>query len=296
MRILVLGKSGFVSRKFQQYMLENHPDTTVDAISLRDEAIENLNFKNYDIVFNTIGLAHNNARMGTEEQFMYLNTELPPKLGEIARRDGVKTYIHMSSSIIYGSNRSLVDSYVIDKDTPISPEGIYGRSKFLGEAKVMDLQTSDFHVAVIRSPLVYDETVGDNFGLLVKYARFMPIVPDINNSQSMIYSENLCELVYLIAESNQEGIYFPQQDEYFCTSQFVSDMAKTLGRKIWVTKIFNGALRMLSGKVGIVDKAFGNMCYAREISDHFEGKYVRVTYAESIKRVAKTILKNKGRK
>lgn len=69
MKILVLGKNGYVSRCFQEYMNNNFSDQ-VDAISVRGDDWKDLSFSGYDAVFNTTGLAHNDARMGTKEEFM----------------------------------------------------------------------------------------------------------------------------------------------------------------------------------------------------------------------------------
>ena len=84
MKILIVGKNGYISRCFQEYMSNFSDQITV--ISARKNEWETFSFSGYDAVFNTIGLAHNDARMGTTEEFMRLNVELPVKLGKQRKR------------------------------------------------------------------------------------------------------------------------------------------------------------------------------------------------------------------
>lgn len=286
MKILVIGKNGFVSTSFQKYM-KRYPEIQVDAISAREGKWKEYDFSKYDVVYNTTGLAHNDARMGTDEQFMTLNRDLPEALAKKAKLEGVKTFINMSSMIVYGDMSELgIENYITANTTP-RPAGIYGRSKLAGEKAVSRLADKKFHVAIIRSPLVYSENAVDNFLKLITYAKKGFIFPKIRNARSMIYSDNLCELVKLIAENNGNGIYYPQQDEYICTSKLVGDVASKMGRIMFVTKIFNPLLFLASKKMILIRKVFGSLAYDMETSNCFDGKYRVVSYDESIKRLVK---------
>ena len=285
MRILVLGNNGSVSRCFQEYMSKF--SDTVDAISVRDETWKNLSFADYDAVFNTIGLAHNDARMGTDEEFMKLNVWLPAELAQKAKADGVTIFIHMSSMIVYGNSDGIGKFQPINKETVPVPDNIYGKSKLLGEKEIQKLEDEKFKVALIRSCRVYGEKDTDSIQMLTKFAKKTPVFPMIKNSISMIYSDNLCELVRLIAVEKQGGIYFPQQEQYICTSDMVKDISKASGHKIWYTKVFNPVLLSIGRKSGIVNKVFGNEGYDLEVSNHFNGAYRVVNYEESIRRLAR---------
>ena len=150
---------------------------------------------------------------------------------------------------------------------------------------MFELQSDYFNVAIIRSPLVYGENAIDNFAKLVSYAGKLPIFPNIKNERSMIYADNLCELVRLIVENNSFGLFYPQQEKYICTSELVEDIANGLGNKIVITSFFNPVLYMLSGKLGIVDKVFGSEAYDHTMSEQFNGRYRIVSYEESIKMI-----------
>ena len=284
MKILVIGKNGYVSTSFQKYM-KRYPEIIVDTISARCDKWKEHSFKGYDAVFNTTGLAHDDARKGTDEQFMALNRDLPFGLASKAKEAGVRTFINMSSMIVYGEMSELGKEELITDITIPKPSGIYGKSKLAGEKAILSLENETFKVAIIRSPLIYSENAVDNFLKLTEYARKGFIFPDINNKRSMIYSENLCELVKLIAENNGAGIYYPQQEEYICTSKLVYDVAKNARHKLHLTKIFNPIIYSMSKKKVFFRKVFGSLAYDMEISNYFDGKYRVVDYDESIKRL-----------
>lgn len=292
MKILVIGKHGYISTSFQNYM-KKYPEHEVEAISVRDGPWKSLDFSQFDSVFNTAALAHNNARKGTDEEFMALNAILPVEIAKKAKADGVKEFIHMSSMIVYGSLRPLGDNTKYFKDTVPTPNNIYGRSKLQGEQGLKELEDDNFKVALIRSPLVYGENATDNFGKLVKAAKTFPFFPNIKNERSMIYADNLCELVRLIAENESSGLFCPQQECYICTSKIVKDMADAMHHPLHLTRFFNPILRALSKRVGIVDKVFGTEAYEMNMSNAFDGEYRVVSYEDSIKRIAEAKGKRK---
>ena len=285
MKILVLGKNGYVSRCFQEYMTDKD-GYTVDAISVRGDSWKKISFAGYDAVFNTTGLAHNDARKGSDEKFIVLNVTLAEELAKKAKSDGVFSFIHMSSMIVYGDSEGVGKFTPITKDTIPCPENIYGKSKLMGEEALKKLEDDAFHVALIRSSRVYGEKDTDSIQMLTKFAKKMPVFPNVKNSISMIYSDNLCELVRLIAENKSSGVFFPQQENYICTSKLVKDISVAAGHKLWCTKIFNPILLGPMRKVGIVSKVFGNEGFDRSLSNHFDGKYRVVSYKESVNRLA----------
>ena len=124
--------------------------------------------------------------------------------------------------------------------------------------------------------------------MLAKLAKKLPVFPDIQNERSMLYIGNLCEFLCLLMKSGEGGIYFPQNAEYVRTSEMVRLIAKTAGHKIWITKLLNPAVWVASlvpGKVsGMVNKAFGNMVYEKEMSREFTQAYCICSLGKSIQR------------
>ena len=285
MKILVIGKNGYISKCFQEYM-SCYADDVVKAISVRDDAWKNMSFAGFDAVFNTAALAHNNARKGTDEEFINLNVKLPFEIANKAKQDKVPIFIHMSSLIVYGNPSRINEFNPITRDTIPNPDNIYGKSKYTGELELRKLEDENFRIALIRSPRVYGEKDTDSIQQLTRFAKTMPIFPDVKNNISMIYSDNLCELVRLIAKSKQGGTYYPQQERYICTSKLVKDISVISGHKLFLTKVFNPILRLVGKKVRLVSKVFGNEGFDMKVSNHFDGKYRVVSYEESVDRLA----------
>lgn len=289
-KILLIGVGGYIGGRFKEYM-KRYSDYEISEVSSMNREWDKISFKGFDAVYNVSGLAHANARQSTEEQYYAVNGQLPIDVATKAKKEGVPIFIQMSSMIVYGNMSPLGQKKTITKETiPTSPT-IYGKSKMIAENGLHNLEDIKFQVAIIRPPLIYSENARDNFPKLVFVAKTMPLFPDLKNQQSMLYVDNLCELVHLIIDNNQGGTYYPQQEAYIETSKIVSDIAKAVGNHMCQTKIFNPFLRLLSKNIAIMQKAFGSITYDMNISNHFEGKYRVVSYEESIARIANTNMK-----
>ena len=289
-KVLLIGVGGYVGGRFKEYM-KRYPDYEISEVSSMNREWDKISFKGFDAVYNVSGLAHANARQGTEEQYYAVNGQLPIDVATKAKKEGVPIFIQMSSMIVYGNMSPLGKQKTITKETiPTSPT-IYGKSKMIAENGLHNLEDIKFQVAIIRPPLIYSENARDNFPKLVFFAKTMPLFPDLKNQQSMLYVDNLCELVHLIIDNNQGGTYYPQQEAYIETSKIVGDIAKAVGNHMWQTNIFNPFLRLFSKNIVIIQKAFGSITYDMNISNHFEGKYRVVSYEESIARIANTHMK-----
>lgn len=292
-KVMLIGIGGYIGGKFTEYINENYPDWQVDAVDSMNCKWVDADFTGYDAVYNVSGLAHANARQGTEEQYYAVNGQLPIDVAIKAKAEGVPLFIQMSSMIVYGDMSDLGGEKIISDDIVPTEPTIYGKSKMMAERGLQLLVDKNFQVAIIRPPLIYSESARDNFPRLVNFAKKMPIFPKLKNQQSMIYVDNLCELIRLIVEHNKGGIYFPQQEVYIETSKIVKDIADAVGNKMWQTRLFNPFLKILSKceKLSFIHKAFGSITYDMCISNHFNGNYRVVTYEESISRIAKAHMK-----
>lgn len=285
MKLLILGKNSYVGVSVKNYIERHHSDMSITMASSRDGVWKNLDFAKYDAVYNVSGLCHADSKHGTPEQYMSINGQLPIDMGQKAKNDGCKLFINMSSSIIYGNMSFIGEDKTMDRDTAPAPVNVYGESKLFAEKGLLKLEGQNFSVALIRAPLIYGENSTGNFPLLVKFARKSPIFPDIKNQQSMIYIDNLCELIYLIVKHQKGGIYLPQDPDIKCTSLLVKDMARLCNHRIVMTKIFNPILKILGKRIYYIDKALGNTAYTKEASNYFDYEYQIIDYEEALRRV-----------
>ena len=145
---------------------------------------------------------------------------------------------------IYGDGAGYGKEKIITNKTIPCPTNIYGDSKWRADKGVRNLQTDDFHVAVLRPPMIYGKGSKGNYSTLENLYRTLPIFPDVNNRRSMLYIDNLCEFLYQLILSGKGGIYFPQNPEYTKTSEMVRIIAEESGHRIVISKFFNLFVRI----------------------------------------------------
>ena len=269
-RILITGANSYIGTSCERYMAQWPQDYHIDTIDMVDGSWRGKSFTGYDCVFHVAGIAHQDSGKITEQRkqlYYRVNTDLTIETAKKAKADGVKQFIFMSSIIIYGASAKLGQIKVITKDTAPSPEGAYGMSKLKAEQGILPLHDDVFHVCVLRPPMVYGFGCKGNYLLLRKAAMKLPFFPDVNNQRSMLFINNLCAYVSAVINDNCSGIHLPQNDEYICTSEMVRQIALANGRKIRMTKVFNPLLKLLSGKVRVVDKVFGSLVYDKALDN-----------------------------
>ncbi len=286
-RVLILGKDSFIGESFQNYAKAHYGENfTIDVMDMRDESWREHSFADYDIVFNVAGIAHSDTdNISTFEKKCYydVNADLAVDAAKKAKRDGVKTFIHMSSMIVYGASAGVGEDRMIRPDSVPMPENFYGDSKLKGDVYLRRLATTRFKVIVLRPPMIYGDGSKGNYKTLEKIALKSPVFPNIHNDRSMLYIDNLCELlcqVMLISGYKRKAVVLmPQDEEWVTTSKMVADIAKENGKKIWVTGLINPFVYIASlvpGKMGkMTNKAFGSMCYDKWLSIYPGIKYQR---------------------
>ena len=221
-------------------------------------------------------------------EYYAVNRDLTLAVAEKAKADGVGQFLYMSSAIVYGDSAPIGKRKVITKDTPVAPANFYGDSKAQAEKGLKKLESDAFRVAVLRPPMIYGPGSKGNYPTLSKMARKLPLFPKVDNQRSMLYVENLAECVRLLIEQGIGGIFWPQNREYSNTSQLVALIAKAHGKHIVLVPGFTWALKLLSHCTGLVNKAFGSLCYDPALSAA-PGDYCVADLARSIEETEKTL-------
>lgn len=289
-RVLITGAGSYIGESFEAYAKEHYRENfTVDTVDMLDPGWREKDFSSYDAVFHVAGIAHADVGRVDEEtkrKYYAVNTDLAVETAKKARKEGVRQFVFMSSMIIYGDSAPYGKEKVIDETTVPSPANFYGDSKWQADRNVRKLASEDFHVAVLRPPMIYGKGSKGNYPILAKLARKLPVFPDVENRRSMLYINNLSEFLCKLMLSGEGGIYFPQNGEYTRTSEMVRQIAEAAGKRIWVTKLLMPAVVIGShvpGKVsGLVDKAFGNAVYSQGLSRYEGLEYQGVSLEESI--------------
>lgn len=274
-KILITGANSYIGVSTEQWLNRYSGQYKIVTINMHGDSWKENDFSCYDSVFHVAGLAHSDIGKASEavkESYYTVNCELAVEAAKKAKKSGVKQFIYMSSIIVYGNSGNIGEEKVITKHTQPCPSNFYGDSKLQAEKQLVKLSDAGFSVAIIRAPMVYGRGSKGNYRLLSKLVKYIPLFPDIKNERSMIHIDNLNEFVRLLIDSGADGCFFPQNKEYVSTTSLVKRMASVRGRKIWLTKILNKEINMLSKyslKARIViNKVFGNLVYDQGLSDY----------------------------
>lgn len=273
-RILITGAHSYIGTTFEKWLEQYSSDYQVDTLDMRDESWKKKNFSKYDSVFHVAGIAHADVSKVSDEtkQLYYqVNTDLTIQTAKKYKEElngKVGQFIFMSSIIIYGEETNINKKRVITPKTKPSPSNFYGDSKLQAELGIQPLETDNFKVCILRPPMIYGPGSKGNYQQLEKLAKIMPIFPNIKNERSMLLVDNLCSFIKERVDSQDSGIFFPQNDEYVRTSYMVRDIAKANGKKIILFSWMNWFIKLLGfipGKLGkLTNKAFGNLVYRKE--------------------------------
>ena len=290
-KILITGAHSYIGTSVADYLARWPEKYAVDTLGVRGEKWKQADFSGYDAVFHVAGIAHADVGHVSEErkaEYYAVNRDLTLAVAEKAKADGVGQFLYMSSAIVYGDSAPIGKRKIITKDTPVAPANFYGDSKVQAEKGLKKLESNAFRVAVLRPPMIYGPGSKGNYPTLSKMARKLPLFPKVDNQRSMLYVENLAECVRLLIEQGIGGIFWPQNREYSNTSQLVALIAKAHGKHIVLVPGFTWALKLLSHCTGLVNKAFGSLCYDPALSVA-PGDYCVADLARSIEETEKTL-------
>ena len=213
-----------------------------------------------------------------------MNCNLTLDVAMKAKAEGVKQFIFMSSSIVYGDSAPIGKEKIIDRFTPCNPANFYGDSKVQAEKGLIRLSSDFFKVVILRCPMIYGIDGKGNFPILEKIAYRIPVFPKVENKRSMLYVGNLAEFVRLMIENEEEGIFWPCNKEWSNTSELVKMIASCHGKTIILIPGFEWMLRGISHINGYVNKAFGNMTYEKHLGD-YKTEYRLFSLPQSIKEI-----------
>jgi nucleoside-diphosphate-sugar epimerase len=274
-KILITGKSSYVGKSLEKW-LEKYPNRySIDSISLRDGYWKEKNFLGYDVVFHVAGIAHIKETKENADLYYRVNRDLAYEVAQKAKIEGVKQFIFLSSMSVYGKEMG-----VIYEDTLLNPKSNYGKSKLQAEELITTLEDNVFKVAIIRPPMIYGKGCKGNYTRLSNLAISTPFFPDIDNRRSMIFIDNLSEFIRGLINNSSGGLFFPQNENYVCTSELVRNIAKIHGKKIIMTKLFNPIFKIL--KTGTINKVFGDLVYEKTMSSHNNIEYTLIDFEDSV--------------
>lgn len=228
--VLVTGSNGYLGNSFinqykNKYKFEN--------FSLLTQKLEDINFDSVDIVLHCAALVHQKIEH-SYEKYHEINVEYPLKLAKLAKENGVKQFVFISTIAVYGE-----DEEKLDENTVCNPITPYGKSKLEAEKELPELSDDSFIVSIIRPPMIYGKDAPGNIESLLKIVKKLPIIPlgGIENKRSFVSIQNLCHLVDVAIDQQKAGVFLASDDEPLSTSRLIELIAKKLNKKIYLIKI-----------------------------------------------------------
>jgi UDP-glucose 4-epimerase len=280
-KILITGENSYIGNNVESWLNNFNNEYIINTLNMQDSNWHDHDFSSYDVVFHVAGIAHVSKDPKLKDLYYEVNRDLTIKTAQKAKNDGVNQFVFMSSIIVYGNSGVMGKEKVITKKTKAKPVDFYGDSKLQAEEGIMKLNCDKFKVAILRPPMIYGRSAKGNYKRLSKLAKITPLFPDINNKRSMLYIDNLSEFIRLLIDKEESGVFYPQNKNYVNTSNMVKLISEANNSPIHLTSIFNPVLKVLSSKVNIINKVFGNLVYEKEMSEYKE-EYRVANFKESI--------------
>ncbi len=282
MKILIIGKNSYIGNHIDEW-LSRHEHEVMQLDVLTDEW-KKFDYSPFDAIVHVAGIVH---RPDCNDWGLYerVNTNMPVSIATMAKEQGVKQYVFLSTMGVYGLNKELRKN-VVDKDTPLISESLYGKSKRLAEKGLFKLQDGTFTVTCVRPPSVYGK--GCRGGYITGFtsiAKNLPIVPYAypEVKQSMLYIDNLSELVRLLIEHRISGAICPQDDIAVSANEILSAICEGIGKKYRSSRILGWFVKLVSF-MPIINKAYGGIEYDKELSTIDGLDYVVVPFKEAMRR------------
>ncbi|WP_418180407.1 NAD-dependent epimerase/dehydratase family protein [Aliarcobacter lanthieri] len=250
--LLVTGSNGYLGSSFinqykDKYIFEN--------FSLLNQKLEDISFDDISIVLHCAALVHQKIEY-SYKKYHEINVEYPVKLAKIAKQNGVKQFVFISTIAVYCENEEL-----LNENTSCNPITPYGKSKLEAEKQLLELNDDYFIVSIIRPPMIYGKNAPGNIDSLVKLVKNISIIPlgKIENKRSFIFIKNLLHIINEVITQEKQGIFLASDDEPLSTSRLIELIARNLGKKIYLVKIpfFESLLKLV--KPSFHKRLYGNL-------------------------------------
>lgn len=219
MKHLVTGGSGFIGNLIARRLhARGQPVRVLDIwedpsrpreiefvrCDIRDRAGVAEAMRGVDVVHHNVALVPL-SKAGRD--FWAVNVDGARVAAEQACKAGVKTFIHMSSSAVFG----VPEKCPVTNDSPLIPAEIYGRAKLAGEIAVREVcERSGTSLIVIRPRTTLGEGRLGIFQILFQWIfenRKIYVIGDGNQPFQFVHAHDLMDAYMLAMDAEKPGNY-----------------------------------------------------------------------------------------
>ena len=277
-RVLITGMGSYLGSHLEKFMNEQPEAFQVTVMDVSDEDWKRRNFSCFDSVVHVAGIAHQMETLENAKQYFQVNCELATDVAQKAKAEGVKQFVLFSTMSVYGLTQGRITPF-----TSVKPKTYYGKSKFQAEQNIVPLGDENFHVAILRPPMIYGKGCKGNYPKLSQLLQRLPAFPKVRNQRSMLYVDRCSSFVGSLVASGEGGLFFPQNKEYVSTDALALEIAKAHGKHLWQPGGFGWVLRFLARCSRVISKVFGSLTYDMDMSRAFPDPE-ELSFAETIRR------------
>ena len=276
-RILIAGQGSYVGDNLARWLASAPQRFTTETLDMHGDNWRQHALAGVDAVVLVAGIAHRAETPQDEPLYEAVNHTLAVEVARAAKAAGVKQFVLFSSMSVYG-----LEVGRIHADTPPAPRSAYGRSKLAAERDIAALADGQFHVAILRPPMIYGRGCRGNYPRLSALIRKTPVFPRVKNERSMLYIDCLCAFLEQLLQSGEGGLYFPQNHAYVQTDELARQIALAHGRRLWRPRGAGWLIGALAQRGGTLGKVFGTLTYDRSMSTAFQQE-AQPSFADTIR-------------
>ncbi|HNX96885.1 MAG TPA: NAD-dependent epimerase/dehydratase family protein [Candidatus Aminicenantes bacterium] len=226
MNHLVTGGSGFLGNLIARRLLERGERVRILDIWEDPSRPKEIEYVECDIrdrdgvekAMSGIDIVHHNVALvpltKSGEKFWQVNAGGSRIAAEAAVKAGVKSFVHMSSSAIYGAPKVKL----ITADIPLHPIEIYGRCKLAGEQAVVEVcGQAGLPLTVIRPRTILGEGRLGIFQILFEWIsenRNVYVIGSGNEPFQFVHANDLMDAYVLALDTGKPGTYNVGTDRY----------------------------------------------------------------------------------
>ena len=185
-------------------------------------------FEGIDVVLNCAAIVHREESLD-EGVYFRVNRDLAERNAAKARVAGVRAFLQMSTTDVYGDIPS------IDTRSPENPETVYGKSKLEADRRLMEMAESFFRVLLFRPPLIYGPCAPGNMTKLIEWLNGKwPVLPfgGIQNSRDFVFIGNFSAFAWrTLQEEGGSGPLLVSDGHALSTTDLVEKLCRCLGKK-----------------------------------------------------------------
>jgi len=223
---LVTGGSGFLGNLIARRLLERGERVRILDLWEDKSRPTDIEFANCDIrdregvakAMRGVDIVHHNVALvpltKSGAKFREVNVGGSRLAAEEAVKAGVKAFIHMSSSALFGAP----DQFPITEATPMRPVEIYGQAKLDGELAVREVcGTAGLSLIVIRPRTILGEGRLGIFQILFEWirdGRNVYVIGHGNNRFQFVHAHDLMDAYLLALNAGKAGVFNVGTDRF----------------------------------------------------------------------------------